>query len=164
MGMFREIFDFARQDTSSLHEMRQLIFLSNESRRVPDNGMVQALHQLSMLLQCKSYELWSFLEAHSLDPKLPYYSFRWMACLLAADLPANVVSELWDVLFSETGETSAQIPNAHIEMLVCMCCAMLLMVCDELYSLDSNISIQGCLLYTSPSPRDVEESRMPSSA
>ena len=67
----------------------------------------------------------------------------WMACLLAADLPANVVSELWDVLFSETGETSAQIPNAHIEMLVCMCCAMLLMVCDELYSLDSNISIQG---------------------
>ena len=143
MGMFREIFDFARQDTSSLHEMRQLIFLSNESRRVPDNGMVQALHQLSMLLQCKNYELWSFLEAHSLDPKLPYYSFRWMACLLAADLPANVVSELWDVLFSETGETSAQIPNAHIEMLVCMCCAMLLMVCDELYSLDSNISIQG---------------------
>ena len=133
MGMFREIFDFARQDTSSLHEMRQLIFLSNESRRVPDNGMVQALHQLSMLLQCKNYELWSFLEAHSLDPKLPYYSFRWMACLLAADLPANVVSELWDVLFSETGETSAQIPNAHIEMLVCMCC---------------------CLLYTSPSPRD----------
>ena len=94
MGMFREIFDFARQDTSSLHEMRQLIFLSNESRRVPDNGMVQALHQLSMLLQCKNYELWSFLEAHSLDPKLPYYSFRWMACLLAADLPANVVSEL----------------------------------------------------------------------
>ena len=24
--------------------------------------------------------------------------------------------------------------------------------------------VQGCLLYTSPSPRDVEESRMPSSA
>ena len=26
------------------------------------------------------------------------------------------------------------------------------------------VSIKGCLLYTSPSPRDVEESRMPSSA
>ena len=25
-------------------------------------------------------------------------------------------------------------------------------------------SVKGCLLYTSPSPRDVEESRMPSSA
>ena len=25
-------------------------------------------------------------------------------------------------------------------------------------------SVSGCLLYTSPSPRDVEESRMPSSA
>ena len=31
---------------------------------------------------------------------------------------------------------------------------------------DGNImlSLDGCLLYTSPSPRDVEESRMPSSA
>ena len=27
-----------------------------------------------------------------------------------------------------------------------------------------NRMIYGCLLYTSPSPRDVEESRMPSSA
>ena len=26
------------------------------------------------------------------------------------------------------------------------------------------ISVEHCLLYTSPSPRDVEESRMPSSA
>ena len=29
---------------------------------------------------------------------------------------------------------------------------------------ESNIDIKSCLLYTSPSPRDVEESRMPSSA
>ena len=28
----------------------------------------------------------------------------------------------------------------------------------------SNYELYGCLLYTSPSPRDVEESRMPSSA
>ena len=30
--------------------------------------------------------------------------------------------------------------------------------------LKSNGNVGGCLLYTSPSPRDVEESRMPSSA
>jgi len=30
--------------------------------------------------------------------------------------------------------------------------------------LTSNITVESCLLYTSPSPRDVEESRMPSSA
>ena len=29
---------------------------------------------------------------------------------------------------------------------------------------DDDGMIKGCLLYTSPSPRDVEESRMPSSA
>ena len=31
-------------------------------------------------------------------------------------------------------------------------------------SIDSVVRIRTCLLYTSPSPRDVEESRMPSSA
>ena len=30
--------------------------------------------------------------------------------------------------------------------------------------LDESLKIYNCLLYTSPSPRDVEESRMPSSA
>ena len=29
---------------------------------------------------------------------------------------------------------------------------------------ESDVDLKGCLLYTSPSPRDVEESRMPSSA
>ena len=32
------------------------------------------------------------------------------------------------------------------------------------YLLPKQIKDNGCLLYTSPSPRDVEESRMPSSA
>ena len=31
-------------------------------------------------------------------------------------------------------------------------------------AVESSTHIYGCLLYTSPSPRDVEESRMPSSA
>ena len=35
----------------------------------------------------------------------------------------------------------------------------------NVFVFDENISLlEGCLLYTSPSPRDVEESRMPSSA
>ena len=32
---------------------------------------------------------------------------------------------------------------------------------EKMYQIDDHV---GCLLYTSPSPRDVEESRMPSSA
>ena len=35
---------------------------------------------------------------------------------------------------------------------------------DFQYEFDSRTHGYGCLLYTSPSPRDVEESRMPSSA
>ena len=35
---------------------------------------------------------------------------------------------------------------------------------DEKPKEDEKVTIESCLLYTSPSPRDVEESRMPSSA
>ena len=35
---------------------------------------------------------------------------------------------------------------------------------DELRELQARAKTSTCLLYTSPSPRDVEESRMPSSA
>ena len=34
----------------------------------------------------------------------------------------------------------------------------------NIYEVELNVSVNACLLYTSPSPRDVEESRMPSSA
>ena len=34
----------------------------------------------------------------------------------------------------------------------------------DIIGFTGNENIQSCLLYTSPSPRDVEESRMPSSA
>ena len=35
---------------------------------------------------------------------------------------------------------------------------------EQMYLEDIAKELEGCLLYTSPSPRDVEESRMPSSA
>ena len=34
----------------------------------------------------------------------------------------------------------------------------------DMYLCDNGMQLTTCLLYTSPSPRDVEESRMPSSA
>ena len=36
--------------------------------------------------------------------------------------------------------------------------------CESEYIITADEGVRGCLLYTSPSPRDVEESRMPSSA
>ena len=35
---------------------------------------------------------------------------------------------------------------------------------EESSKLKNDLDMQGCLLYTSPSPRDAHESRMPSSA
>lgn len=132
MGKFREVFDFGQADVSSLDEMRQLLS-PGESSRVPNNGMAHALRRLSAQLHTKDAELWTFLHTHELDPQLPYYAFRWLACLLAADMPPDAVAELWDVLFSETDARNAQ--NAHIDMLVSMCCAMLLLVRDTLMPL-----------------------------
>ena len=44
-----------------------------------------------------------------------------------------------------------------------ICLALTEEHCDRL-ELDQMVKTNNCLLYTSPSPRDVEESRMPSSA
>ena len=46
--------------------------------------------------------------------------------------------------------------NKQHDHLICTRCDKVIEFCDP--------RLQGCLLYTSPSPRDVEESRMPSSA
>ena len=37
-------------------------------------------------------------------------------------------------------------------------------IAEENYEYDPSLELQGCLLYTSPSPRDSGQSRMPSSA
>ena len=44
-----------------------------------------------------------------------------------------------------------------------LCDALVLVLLESLQNLDTALC-KNCLLYTSPSPRDVEESRMPSSA
>lgn len=137
MGMFRKVFEYERNNVSTLEQMRQLMVLTTmqSSEHWSGSGMAYCLRLLSVRLRAEDPQLWSFLHANSLDPQLPYYSLRWIACLLAADLPSDVVANLWDVLLSETDESSNFDSNAHVEMLVHMCCAMLLTVRDQLLEL-----------------------------
>ena len=64
--------------------------------------------------------------------------------------------------------TVASLRNAHVKwaMVLAVLGALLLSLAMETLQsyLPSRIPSNVCLLYTSPSPRDVEESRMPSSA
>ena len=137
MGMFRKVFEYEQNNVSTLDQMRQvMVFTTMQSpEHWSGNGMSHCLRFLSARLRAEDPQLWLFLHANSLDPQLPYYSFRWIACLLAADLPSDVVANLWDVLLSETDESSNFDSNPHVEMLVHMCCAMLLTVRDQLLEL-----------------------------
>ena len=53
--------------------------------------------------------------------------------------------------------------NRYINRIVPEMTAKVFRMCNACISFESALS-RTCLLYTSPSPRDVEESRMPSSA
>ena len=63
-------------------------------------------------------------------------------------------------------KSATELPDKHVVKMPLETCQMLSIIYSkwyydwgELYKKDGT-----CLLYTSPSPRDVEESRMPSSA
>ena len=64
------------------------------------------------------------------------------------------------------GGLSALSANDQVEIVVYDTFSVFSGDVDSNFSVGGNLSVTGtaCLLYTSPSPRDVEESRMPSSA
>ena len=77
------------------------------------------------------------------------------------------VHTAWDLPFAPTVMTTTESVNAH-EPQVSMTDELLTRDVEALNSRTSlpqqSIWLSHCLLYTSPSPRDVEETRMPSSA
>jgi len=66
-----------------------------------ESGMAGALRRLSLRLRWVDEPLWIVLRRASLDPRLPYYSFRWLACLLSNELALPSVVRLWDALLAE---------------------------------------------------------------
>lgn len=73
---------------------------------------------------------------NSLDPRLPYYSFRWLACIVSTELSLPSLVRVWDSLLTE--ETGPAQPDpeakskdqgdgsAKIEFLIDLCCALLI--------------------------------------
>ena len=134
LGEFREIYDFGLADASTMAAMRTLSGPAGAGARLPDNGMVQALERLSAELRSHDPELWTHLAEHSLDPRMPYFSFRWFACILAADFPRPAVVRFWDAILAQTGERQAapDAASAKIHFLVDLCCALLMHVRADL--------------------------------
>ncbi|PKI85891.1 hypothetical protein MVES1_000662 [Malassezia vespertilionis] len=132
MGELRELYDFGHSDASTFAAMRQLTDASPASPQLRNNGMAHALFSFSERLHMLDSRLADFLDEHGLDPRLPYYSLRWLACVYATEFSLDGVMLLWDVLFAETvqGQTDR---HGKIAMLLDVGCAMLLHIRGQLY-------------------------------
>ena len=79
-------------------------------------------------------------------------------------LGTEVVDDLYTLGFKFSARSSIADTQLHPEIRRTRRECVVYKIGHALTSLKHIDQINGCLLYTSPSPRDVEESRMPSSA
>ncbi|KAH7311189.1 hypothetical protein B0J17DRAFT_687687 [Rhizoctonia solani] len=93
-------------------------------------GVRGVMARMSDRLRWADARLWEDMAKKSLDPKLPYFSYRWVACLLAQDLPLTALLPTWDTLFAQNPSTPET--NPKIEFLINICVALLLGVRDKL--------------------------------
>ncbi|QRV76470.1 Rab-GTPase-TBC domain protein [Ceratobasidium sp. AG-Ba] len=93
-------------------------------------GVRGVMVRLSERLRWADARLWEDMAKKSLDPRLPYFSYRWVACLLAQDLPLTALLPVWDTLLAQAPSTPET--NAKIEWLLDVCVALLLGVRDRL--------------------------------
>ncbi|GMQ07043.1 hypothetical protein CsSME_00051400 [Camellia sinensis var. sinensis] len=90
-------------------------------------GIHSTLSRLSELLKANDEELWRHLEyTTKVDPQ--FYGFRWITLLLTQEFDLHSVMRIWDTLLSN--------PFGVQEMLLRVCCAMLLCIKSSLLSGD----------------------------
>ncbi|KAK2150905.1 hypothetical protein LSH36_383g01041 [Paralvinella palmiformis] len=65
--------------------------------------------------------LWIRLEQMELKPQ--YYSFRWLTLLLSQEFPLPDVIRVWDSLLAD---------EHRFDFLICVCCAMLIVIREDL--------------------------------
>ncbi|XP_028071477.1 TBC domain-containing protein C1952.17c-like isoform X2 [Camellia sinensis] len=90
-------------------------------------GIHSTLSRLSELLKANDEELWQHLEyTTKVNPQ--FYGFRWITLLLTQEFDLHSVMRIWDTLLSN--------PFGVQEMLLRVCCAMLLCIKSSLLSGD----------------------------
>ncbi|PWN53263.1 hypothetical protein IE53DRAFT_366478 [Violaceomyces palustris] len=128
IGEVRELYEFEGID-HALAGLRISNVRPNAEGSLSSSGMAGALKKLSLRLKWLDLELWKDLRNFNLDPRQPYYSFRWLACLVSTELSLPSVQRVWDALLSEQElATSASSGTAKIEFLIDICCALLINV------------------------------------
>ncbi|KAG8932678.1 hypothetical protein FRC02_000781 [Tulasnella sp. 418] len=109
----------------------------------PMDGVRGAMNELSNRLKWADIQLWEDLARKSLDPKMPYYSYRWIACLLAQDLPLPAVLTLWDSIFAQPPSTPDE--NPRLSFVVDLCASLLIRIRTRLIKTGNSSSYSGGL-------------------
>ncbi|OAY31693.1 TBC1 domain family member 13 isoform X2 [Manihot esculenta] len=90
-------------------------------------GILSTLSRLTDLLKANDEELWRHLE-FTTKVKPQFYAFRWITLLLTQEFDLQCILRIWDSLLSN--------PSGVQDMLLRICCAMLLCVKSRLLSGD----------------------------
>ncbi|SPO22518.1 related to GYP1 - cis-golgi GTPase-activating protein [Ustilago trichophora] len=136
IGEMRELYDFDRVEQQS----RAGTALADH--QPSHSGMAGALRRFSLRIKWLDPPLWRDLQASSLDPRLPYYSLRWLACLLSTELSLPSVLRIWDALLAEQ-ENAGVSGSAKIEFLIDVCASMMLEIKDRLPSSKDDIDLEA---------------------
>lgn len=135
IGEMRELYDFDRV------EQQSRVGKTSADRPPLHSGMADALRRFSLRIKWLDVSLWRDLQAASLDPRLPYYSLRWLACLVSTELSLPSVLRIWDALLAEQENVGVS-GSAKIDFLIDVCTAMMLQVKDRLPSSKDAIDLQ----------------------
>ncbi|SOV06600.1 related to GYP1 - cis-golgi GTPase-activating protein [Ustilago sp. UG-2017a] len=127
IGEMRELYDFERVEQQSRAGAALVDHQPSQS------GMAGALRRFSLRIKWLDPPFWRDLQTASLDPRLPYFSLRWLACLLSTEFSLPSVLRIWDALLAEQ-ETAGVSGSAKIEFLIDFCASMMLTIKDRLPS------------------------------
>lgn len=137
VGEVRDLYDFDGIDHASANlrvsNDRQQSNLANTQKG--SSGMGSLLKRFSLRLRWLDSELLKTLRDHSLDPRLPYYSFRWLACLLCTELSLPSLVRVWDALLAESNESKgaeSDDTSPKIDFLIDVSCALLINIRSQL--------------------------------
>ncbi|XP_034936802.1 TBC1 domain family member 13 [Chelonus insularis] len=121
--------------TNLMSEIRDFFIKSLDEAEFGINAM---MIKLSQQVKTNDHEVWLRLQQQDLCPQ--YYSFRWLTLLLSQEFPLPDVMRIWDSLFAD---------EKRFSFLIHICCAMILLLRDQL--LDNDFATNVKLLQNFPS-------------
>lgn len=121
--------------TNLMAEIRDFFIKTLDEAEFGINSMMS---KLTNQVRANDPEIWLRLHQQELCPQ--YYSFRWLTLLLSQEFPLPDVMRIWDSLFADENRFS---------FLIHICCAMILLLRDQLLAGDFAANVK--LLQNFPS-------------